>query len=99
MNARTGWLAATCYPVGSLGDYSWSYSWDGYLSQTRQQAIRVGFRCFGSDDFNIGHVTNGVLDWWGWMDEEHPDDLASAAAGLYLNARADAIEAGTKART
>lgn len=82
---RTGWLAATCYPVGTLDDYSWSYSWDGYLSPSRQAAIRLGLKTFGSDDFNIGRVENGRLVWWGWMDEEHPDDLASAAEGLHLD--------------
>ena len=82
---RSGWLAATCYPVGSLDDYSWSYSWNGELHPTRQAAIKAGLRDFGSDDFNVGQVKDGVLVWWGWMTEEHAEDLAGAAAGLYLD--------------
>lgn len=85
----SGWLAATSYPVGSLADWSWSYSWDGQLHPTREAAIKAGFAGFGSDDFNVGQVKGGVLVWWGWMDEEHPaEDRVSAAAGLYLGGAA-----------
>lgn len=79
-----GWLAATCYPVGSLDDYSWSYSWNGELHPTREAAIKAGVRDFGSDDFNVGQVEDGSLVWWGWMTEEHAEDREAAAAGLNL---------------
>lgn len=85
MTAASGWIAATCYPVGTVYDYSWSYSWDGSLHPTRAAAVAAGLKGFGSDDFNVGRVEDGVLVWWGWMSEEHPEDLAAAAAGLYLD--------------
>jgi hypothetical protein len=81
-----GWIAAAGHIVETLEDWSTCYDWDGYLSPTRQQAICIGFKRFGSDDFNVGRVENGQLTWWGWMDEEHSaEDYPEVAAALGLD--------------
>lgn len=85
----TGWFAAAGHIVGTLEDYSTCYDWDGQVYPTHAAAIRSGFRQFGSDDFNIGRIQDGVLVWWGWMDEEHPDeDRHEVAAALALSVTA-----------
>lgn len=85
MTVSDGWFAAAGRIVGTLDRYEIVYSWDRTTYQTRGLAISAGFSAFGSDDFNVGRVENGVLVWWGWMDEQHPaEDLAEAAVALDL---------------
>jgi len=82
----TGWIAAAGHIVGTLDDWSTCYDWDGALHSSRNAAIRAGLRQFGSDDFCVGHVEDGVLVWWGWMNEEHPaEDRDTVAEALGLD--------------
>lgn len=69
---RTGWFAAHGHIITSTEDWETHYTWSGHLFETRNEAIAQGFKEVGTDDFSIGHLTNDVLDWWGWMDHEHP---------------------------
>lgn len=46
-----------------------TYNFDGEWFDTREQAIRHGLTIRGSDDFNIGVVTNGFITSLDWMNE------------------------------
>ncbi|MFJ1765025.1 hypothetical protein ACIOD2_32190 [Amycolatopsis sp. NPDC088138] len=81
--AQTGWVAIAGQVVGTPADWKMSYSWDGELCGTRAAAIAHGMNWVGSDDFNVAHVEHGVLTWFGWMDEVHPQqDWAEPAAAF-----------------
>jgi hypothetical protein len=80
---RTGWFPARGNIIMSIEDWETVYTWSGRLFETRNEAIAQGFTEFGVDDFNIGHLTNNTLDWWGWMDHEHPaNDRVRVARNL-----------------
>lgn len=44
--------------------------WDGQEFGRRQDAVSHGFKFRESDDFNIGHVSQGELRQIWWMDED-----------------------------
>ena len=75
--SRTGWVWTDGHIVGSLDAWHVAYIWDGELHRTRDNAIRIGLREYGSDDFNIAHIVNDEIVWWGWMNEPH--DIGDAA--------------------
>jgi len=75
-----GWLVAAAAVVGSPEDPEFVYAWDRTLSPAYEAAVFDGFDTFGSDDFNTGRVEAGVLVWWGWMRERHPDEDRRDAA-------------------
>lgn len=86
MTELDGWFAAAGQIVGNPDDgYETVYTWDRKTHEKRGYAISAGFAAFRHDDFNVGRVENGVLTWWGWMDEEHPaEDRTSVAGALGL---------------
>lgn len=87
---RTGWFAAQGHIITNAEDWEIQYTWYGHLFNTRNEAIARGFKDFGADDFNVGHLTNDVLDWWGWMDREHPaEDRVPVAKNLGFKAVTD----------
>lgn len=79
-----GWFATAGQWIGSLQNCTTAYSWDGTTWRTRDEAIEHGFEEFGSDDFNVGQVIDGVVAWFGWMHEEFtdPEDTQAVAEGL-----------------
>lgn len=82
----SGWFAAAGHMVGNVHQWSMEYTWDGTVYPTRAMAISHGIGVFGHDDFNVGRLENGDLVWWGWMDEQHPEeDYAEAAEDLGLH--------------
>ena len=82
----SGWFAAAGQMVGNVHQWSMEYTWDGTVYPTRAMAISHGIGVFGHDDFNVGRLENGDLVWWGWMDEQHPEeDYAEAAKDLGLH--------------
>lgn len=90
---RTGWFAAQAHIVGSLESPETVFTWDGTVFARKSAAVGAGFKSFGSDDFNIGHLTNDALDWWGWMHEEHPpEDRGEVAEALGVTVAA--VEVG-----
>lgn len=66
----SGWVAVAGQIVGNLDDHFTMWTWNGGYCTTRKAAATLGFSYFGSDDFNIGHVRDGELVWFGWMDEQ-----------------------------
>lgn len=80
---KHGWLWTAGHIVGNLDEWATSYNWDGKTYRTRAEAAKAGLREYGSDDFNIAHLTNGTVDWWGWMDEPHPIGDARKFADQY----------------
>lgn len=80
MGEQTGWIWTDGHIVGNLDRWETAYHWNGALHRTQQLAIKVGLREYGSDDFNVAHVVNGEVVWWGWMDEPHPIEDAGEFA-------------------
>lgn len=78
--STTGWVWVQGQIVGTLEDYHHVYHWNGGTFTTSEDAIKAGGRELGHDDFNVAHVVNGKVVWWGWMDEPHPLDDATEAA-------------------
>jgi hypothetical protein len=81
------WFWTCGHVVGNERDgFTTNYCWNGGLYATRQQAIRAGLKAYDSDDFNVGRIDkNRTLVWFGWMDEQHPEeDYAEVAEALGL---------------
>lgn len=80
----TGWIWTDPHIVGpsASGEYESVYYWNRNYHRTREAAIKAGLRNYGSDDFNVAHIIDGELVWFGWMDEPLLEDLASVAAKL-----------------
>jgi hypothetical protein len=72
--AQTGWVALAGQIIGNLENWQMSYMWDGEFYPDRETAVKVTMDRIGHDDFNVAHVEHGVLDWFGWMDEKHPEE-------------------------
>lgn len=66
----SGWVALHGRIVGNPDNWVTDYYWDGVFHEEKESAIRSGFEYADSDDFNIGHVVDGVLVWFGWMDKQ-----------------------------
>lgn len=81
MSTETGWVWLDGHIVGNMErGYECLYNWNGATFTTQQAAMRAGLRDYGSDDFNVGHLVNGTLVWFGWMEDQHPvEDYASVA--------------------
>jgi len=90
------WIAVQPRIVGNTENWHTYYDWDGETFPRRMAAVEYGLDTFGSDDFNVGELSDGKLIWWGWMDQHgnnsHAllEDLASVAAALGLEARVSA---------
>lgn len=73
--------------AGTLEKLCHGYDWDGTRYVTQVEAVAAGWKMFGHDDFNIGHVQGNKLVWFGWMDEpinETDEDFAVIAKDLDL---------------
>jgi hypothetical protein len=69
-----GWVALAGHIVGSLDKWVTDYSWDRHYYKTKRLAIAAGtHQADGTDDFNVGHVVDGALVWFGWMDKQFTD--------------------------
>lgn len=80
----TGWVALAGQWVTVDGTTETIYSWDERYWPNRSAAIAAGAELAnGTDDFNLAHVENGNVTWWGWMNEAHPIDDAHDAAMQY----------------
>jgi hypothetical protein len=81
-----GWFAVRQALSGTLDAWSTDYYWDSRKGRlSRADAIAEGLEAYGSDDFCVAHIVEDHLVWWGWMDQEHPDeDRMEAAVGLGL---------------
>lgn len=66
-----GWVALAGHIISSGDRWHTDYSWDRRYYPTKPAAIKAGFPlAAGTDDFNVGHVVDGVLVWFGWMDHQ-----------------------------
>lgn len=79
----TGWVCLAGQIVGTLDNYSTVYTQAGGLFTNQDAACKAGVKILGHDDFNVAHVVDGKVVWWGWMNEPHPIDDAAEAAGQY----------------
>jgi hypothetical protein len=70
---RSGWVALHGRIVGNPMCWVTDYYWDGVYHADKRYAVRSGFKHSDSDDFNVGHVVDGVLVWFGWMDKQFMD--------------------------
>lgn len=78
---ETGWVALAGRWMTAGDDIVTIYNWDETYWNTKEAAISAGFPLAGgTDDFNLAHVENGNVTWWGWMDEQHPIEDAAEAA-------------------
>lgn len=77
----TGWVWVDGHIVGNPDTgYQCLYNWNHRSYGTRQKAIDAGIAEYGSDDFNVGFLEASRLEWFGWMDEQHPpEDYPSVA--------------------
>jgi hypothetical protein len=76
----TGWVWVQGDIHGTLDNYWHVYSWNRATFTSREAACAAGGAETGHDDFNVAHLVNGEVVWWGWMDEPHPlEDAAEAA--------------------
>ena len=76
---RSGWCNETGHGLNCSSDL------EGF--DKRDKAIKHGFKVQGSDDFNIGVVTNGKLVSLDWMDKslnESEETLAEIAEQIGL---------------
>jgi hypothetical protein len=81
----SGWIWTSPHIVGSLDLWETVYDWDGSFHASREAAIKAGLELYGSDDFNVAHIVNGQIVWFGWMEEKWPDeDYAEVATALGL---------------
>jgi hypothetical protein len=72
--------------IGSPGSgYAIDYASDLVRHATREAAISHGFKTRGSDDFNIGTITEDRLDGFYWMDKPCDDDLQKIADHLAID--------------
>jgi hypothetical protein len=80
----TGWVAIADQIVGHLQKWRHFYIWDHTYYDTKAEAEGAGYPMADdedADDFNVGKVENGILVWFGWMDEKFPEeDYAKVAA-------------------
>jgi hypothetical protein len=78
----TGWVALAGQFAGTLDHPETVWRWDNRYHAAKGAARAAGFTLAdGTDDFNLGRVEDGVLTWFGWMDEQHPvEDCAEIAA-------------------
>ncbi|MGB3443846.1 MAG: hypothetical protein WBA97_34345 [Actinophytocola sp.] len=76
----TGWVCLQGSIVGTVENYSTVYTRSGGLFTSQHSACEAGIKTLGHDDFNVAHVVNGEVVWWGWMEEPHPIDDAAEAA-------------------
>lgn len=69
----TGWVALAGHLVGNADYAEMVYNWDGKYHAAKGAARAAGFTLAdGTDDFNLGHVVDGRLVWFGYMDDQHP---------------------------
>jgi hypothetical protein len=82
--SNTGWVALAGHMITAGTSFETVYSWDRKYWPTKEKAVDAGFPLAGgTDDFNLAHIEDGKVTWWGWMDKPHPLADADEAADQF----------------